>query len=238
MEPAGSGRARSIGGGIAALVVGLALVASGLVAAGVLPPAEAVVLPTPTASPEPTSTPTPTPVATPGLAPTPAPTPTPEPTPTPRTAVASRVAVSRIGIDLPVIEENDGFPLCGVALYTRLMAWPGRGRATYISAHARRGMFGPIYDRVIRDGDPQSLIGLRVYVWTTDGLRFEYRIDEVRTGQTSLRDALAATGEQLWLQTSEGPRGTVGVTQVIAPFVRVTPDPDEATPSPRPIVCR
>ena len=126
----------------------------------------------------------------------------------------------------------------GIKLFD--LGQPGQGRAIYLSAHARRGMFGPIYDRVIARRDPDSLLGMHVFVWASDGLRFEYVIDEVRTKQTSVYEALVAKDEQLWLQTSEGPRGTVGVTQVIALPVGTGPVPDaaDASPSPRPRACR
>jgi hypothetical protein len=54
----------------------------------------------------------------------------------------------------------------------------------------------------------------------------------------SLNDAIAAKSPTLWLQTSEGPRGTPGKTQVIARPISSSPaDPDEANPPARPVVC-
>lgn len=215
---------------LVALGAGLGLAVGGLGAAGFLPRGEqVVVLPTPT--------PAPTTAPTPAGTPDPSASPTPVPTPTPRTAVATRVTIPRLRIDLPVIPENAGYPLCGVALYSTILGQPGQGRATYLSAHARAGMFGPIYERVIEDRDPASLLGTRVFVWASDGLRFEYEIAEVRTDQTSVAAALGADREELWLQTSEGPPGTVGVTQVIALPVGSVADPAGASPSPRPVVC-
>ena len=37
---------------------------------------------------------------------------------------------------------------------------PGEGRATYIYAHARDGMFGPIYNNAIRDRTPNKMLGM------------------------------------------------------------------------------
>ena len=220
---------------LATVLGGLTLIVAGLGMAGLLPDAEPVVA-VATPSPAPSAAPSPSPSA----APTSSPSSSSAPTPTPRTALATRVTIPRLRIDLPVIEANEGYPLCGVAMYHPLLGQPGQGRAIYLSAHARRGMFGPIYDRVIARRDPDSLLGMHVFVWASDGLRFEYVIDEVRTKQTSVYEALVAKDEQLWLQTPEGPRGTVGVTQVIALPVGTGPVPDaaDASPSPRPRACR
>ena len=58
--------------------------------------------------------------------------------------VATRIVIRRLDIDLPVMLQTDNygiFPLCDVALYQPLLGQPGQGRATYIYAHARVGMF-------------------------------------------------------------------------------------------------
>lgn len=217
---------------LALVAAGLGLIGAGLAAAGVLTPPEpaAVVVASPTLIQARTPAPSPTPSASPTAAPL--------PTPTPRTAVATRVRIGALRIDLPVVRDNEGYPLCDVAMYSTLLGQPGQGRATYLSAHARRGMFYPIYERVILRGDPGSLLGMGVKVWASDGLRFEYEIVEVRTKQRSVLPALLVKEEQLWLQTSEGPPGTKGVTQVIARLVRTLRDPAGASPSPRPRECR
>jgi hypothetical protein len=76
-----------------------------------------------------------------------------------------------------------------------------------------------------------------VEVWTNDDQRFLYEITEVRRHQTDLDDALDP-GEELWLQTSEGPRGTPGKTQVIAlPIAQQPADPADAHPVARPVDC-
>jgi hypothetical protein len=47
-----------------------------------------------------------------------------------------------------------------------------------------------------------------------------------------------ATTEQLWLQTSEGPKGTVGKTQLLAELLTVGPaDHAAAHPTPHPVNC-
>jgi hypothetical protein len=148
---------------------------------------------------------------------------------------ATRVRVAALDIDLPVIKPNEGYPLCDVAMYFvhEDLGQPGQGRATYLYAHARTGMFLPLLETSAR-----KLRGLVVEVWTSDDLRFLYEITDVRRGQTDLDDAAAATEEQLWLQTSEGPRGTVGKTQVVAMPLSVEQASHKAAhPKAKPVDC-
>ena len=49
---------------------------------------------------------------------------------------------------------------------------------------------------------------------------------------------LGASKEELWLQTSEGPRGTPGKTQLIAYPISVSDaSPRESTPKAKPVTC-
>lgn len=182
----------------------------------------------------------------PTAAPTPVPTdePTPSPVPTPPAdRVATRVVVQGLGIDLPVMKEPTGstFPLCNVAMY---FDWPspppgqpGFGRATYLYAHARTGMFLPILT-ASKIANGAKMLGMMVDVYTSDDQLFVYQVTEVRRHQLNLDAALAATTEQVWLQTSEGPRGTLPKTQVVAQFVSSGPtDHASAHPQPHPLVC-
>jgi len=161
----------------------------------------------------------------------------------PADRVATRVVIPKLQIDLPVMLQTPNygeFPLCDVALYQPLLGQPGQGRATYIYAHARDGMFGPIYLRAIKGqhGGPNSMIGMGVDVYTSDDLHFLYEITEVRLHQLNLDAASNATTEQLWLQTSEGPHGTPGKTQLLAQFVAVVgADHKAAHPTPHPVTC-
>ena len=127
--------------------------------------------------------------------------------------VASRVRIAALDIDLPIVKGPSGYPYCDVAMWLDHggLGQPGQGKATYLFGHAREGMFLPL----LRTSEKQQK-GMVVEVWTNDGWRYLYEIVDVRRAQTSLDDAINATGEELWLQTSEGPRGTVGKTQVIA----------------------
>jgi len=181
--------------------------------------------------------------------PTPTPTPTAEPTRRPGRAVATRVVVPALNIDMPIVKGNDGYPLCNVAMYLHTanteardaFGQPGEGRATYLYAHARDGMFGPIYEIAMVRHNPKRFLGMIVQVYTSDDKLYLYEISEYRlhaTGGAALADAINAGSEQVWLQTSEGPKGTPGKTQVIGKFVSVSPaDHSAANPRPRPVVC-
>jgi hypothetical protein len=159
--------------------------------------------------------------------------------------VATRIVIEALGIDLPVIKPKGGsstYPQCNVAMYIQdpPFAQPGSGRSTYIYAHARDGMFGPIYERAIlrKNGGPNSMKGMAVEVYTSDDQLFLYEISAVKLHQLNLDAAAAATTEQLWLQTSEGPKGTPGKTQLLANFVAVVgADHKAAHPTPHPVNC-
>lgn len=158
--------------------------------------------------------------------------------------VATRVVVPDLGIDLPVVLQDGGagaYPWCNVAMYIQELHQPGQGKATYIYAHARDGMFGPIYERAIlgRNGGPTSMLGMIAEVYTSDNFVFSYEVIDVRLHQKSLDDAVDAISEELWLQTSEGPRGNdLGLTQVLAVPLTVGPaDPLDAHPEAEPVVC-
>ena len=195
------------------------------------------------AGPEPSQSPT---IVT--LAPTVAPsftappvttTPSPAPTP-PADRVATRVVVKGLGIDLPVVKppSDTAYPYCDVAMYIQApLSQPGFGRATYLYAHARTGMFLPILT-ASKVSNGSQMLGMVVDVYTSDDQLFVYEISEVRRHQLDLDAAIAADTEQLWLQTSEGPKGTRPKTQVVATFVSSGPaDHAAAHPVAKPRVC-
>lgn len=165
----------------------------------------------------------------------------PDPTTSGDPAVATRVVVPALGIDLPIVQGPDGYPLCNVAMYLKEMGQPGQGRATYLYAHARDGMFGPIYELAIQRHTPRKMLGMIVQVYTSDDKLYLYEITEYRlhaVGTAALEDALNATTEQLWLQTSEGPKGTPGKTQLIAQLLSVgAADHKDAHPRAKPVAC-
>ena len=122
-------------------------------------------------------------------------------------------------------------------MYLEDLSQPGRPGATYLFAHARVGMFLPILE-ASRIADGKKMIGMLVQVYTSDNRYFLYEITEVRRHQLTLADAIAAKDQELWLQTSEGPRGTPGKTQVIAmPLSNSPADPADAHPTAKPVVC-
>jgi hypothetical protein len=161
----------------------------------------------------------------------------------PADRVTTRVRVAALKIDLPVVKPPPGantYPLCDVAMYLQVgdaLGQPGEGKATYLYAHARDGMFLPILT-ASKISNGKKMLGMVVEVWTSDDQRFLYEITEVRRHQLDLNDAVTATSEELWLQTSEGPKGTPGKTQVVASFLsQEAADPAEAHPVPQPVVC-
>lgn len=163
------------------------------------------------------------------------------------TRVATRVVIEQLGIDLPVIAQpNPNYPSCNVAMYYEdpRLGQPGSGRSVYIYAHARDGMFGPLYERVIlhHGGGPTTLIGMLVDVYTSDDQHFVYTITGIRPhvkADTHFLDApLAVKSETLWLQTSTGPNGTYPKLQVIAQPLAVVPATHaEANPKAHPLNC-
>ena len=175
------------------------------------------------------------------------PAPTPEATPK-RTGreTATRVVVPALDIDLPIIRGNNGYPYCNVAMYLSsskkadqdVFGQPGEGRATYIYSHARDGMFGPIYNLAIRDRTPNKMLGMIIQVYTNWNRLYLYEVRSVRLHITSLDNAMSRAKEEVWLQTSEGPKGTRGKTQVIGRFLSVEDaTKKEAQPKPKPIRC-
>ncbi|MEA2675831.1 MAG: hypothetical protein QOI92_3023 [Chloroflexota bacterium] len=154
--------------------------------------------------------------------------------------VATRVVIRRLGIDLPVMLQTDNYglyPLCDVALYQPLLGQPGQGRATYIYGHARDGMFLPLLV-ASETNNGAKLIGMTVEVYTSDDWRFLYTISEVHRHALTLDDAFAARTERLWLQTSEGPHGTIPKLQVVADYLSSDKvDAAAAHPAAHPRIC-
>jgi hypothetical protein len=209
---------------------GVALLAAGLLT--YQDPPEAIALapePTPAASERPAASLLPLP----SLGPVPSAEPSASPV---ATRVATRGVIPALRIDLPVVRppnDPEHFPYCNVAEYLPQLSRPGYPGTTYLYAHARTGMFLPLLETA-----DATMLGMLVQVYTNDAQVFLYEVTEVLRGQTSLDRAFAATDEQLMLQTSEGPRGTVGKTMIVARPISVGPaDPGAANPVPKPIVC-
>jgi len=128
--------------------------------------------PTRTPAPTPTVFPTPASAEASPSAP-PSATPTASPTPDP-SWVATQLQIASIGLNIKVHEattkaqcdfppEYDAWLLCGGQE-------PGRGGNAYIFAHARRGMFLPLWN---------VQLGAEVKVLMSDGQVLIYRVTEV-----------------------------------------------------------
>ena len=67
----------------------------------------------------------------------------------PADRVASRIRIAALKVDLPVIAPTNGYPACNVAMYydDPRLGQPGEGKAVYLYAHARTGMFLPLLTR-------------------------------------------------------------------------------------------
>jgi hypothetical protein len=217
--------------------IGVALLAGGLLS--YTNPATADPLPTATATPI-AAVATPSPLITlPPIGSVAPPSPTAS---IPADRVVTRVRVAALKIDLPVIDQpNVSYPACNVAMYydDRRLGQPGEGRATYIYAHARTGMFLPILSQSKISGG-KKMLGMVVEVWTSDDQRFLYVITAVKRHvptSSAFVAPFAVTTEQLWLQTSEGV-GPMPKLQVVAEFLSQEAAPHaEANPIPKPVNC-
>lgn len=154
--------------------------------------------------------------------------------------VATRIVIPRIGIDLPVVNQPDSagtFPLCDVAMYYASLGQPGSGRATYIYAHAARGMFLPLL-AAANQQDGKRLIGATVQVYTSDNKVFLYKIDQIWHNPPNTGPAFADHVGRLWLQTCEGQDLGAPKLWVIGDFVSVSPASISAShPTPHARVC-
>jgi len=162
-------------------------------------------------------------------------------------AIATRVRIPALGIDLPVVAPppNEEFPLCNAAEYAILdkpMAFPGLPQATYIYAHARTaGMFLPLLNQA-KVNNGAAMIGMWVEVYTADNQRHVYQISQVirhvPDASSAFDGAIAATKDQLWLQTSEGTIHDPLKMQVVAEPVGVlAASPADAHPTAHGNVC-
>jgi hypothetical protein len=152
-------------------------------------------------------------------------------------AHATRVAVSGLGIDLPVIRGPSAYPPCRVAMYLATVAQPREPGITFIYAHARVGMFLPLLTRWKIDHGA-SLIGRTVRVWTSDSYVSSYRITRVRVTSNGMVGVTSLTNERLWLQTSTGPNTTYPKLIVeAARYLTVKTTYAASHPTPHPVSC-
>ena len=155
--------------------------------------------------------------------------------------VATRVRIAALKIDLPIVSGTAGYPACNVAMYLPddRLGQPGQGRAVYIYAHARTGMFLPLLT-ASKVSNGKKMLGMVVEVWTSDDQRFLYVITQVKRHvpfDGAVGPAIAAKTEEIWLQTSEGV-GTQPKVQIVGEFLSQEAAPHgDANPVPKPVDC-
>ncbi len=155
----------------------------------------------------------------------------------PSKTVATRIVIPGLRIDLPIVAGPNGYPYCKVAMYLKELQQPGEPGATFIFAHARTGMFLPLLE-ASKKSNGQKMLGTLVQVYTADDRVHLYEITQVRRHQTTLDKPAHATAEELWLQTSEGPKGTPEKLHVVArPFSVLPADHADANPKAHPVSC-
>lgn len=121
--------------------------------------------------------------------------PSPSPSSKPAGIVATRILISRLGIDLRIVEGDGLDAPIGKAAHYPGTAWPDGGTNIYIYAHARTGMFLSLWD---------AKVGDKVVLTLKDGTKRTYVVTKVlprvRWDDVSYLDPTPA--EQLTLQTS------------------------------------
>jgi LPXTG-site transpeptidase (sortase) family protein len=105
-----------------------------------------------------------------------------------------RVRVDELKIDLPVVQGDGKVPPLLMAAEEPGMKKPGEGGRSMLYAHARKGMFGSLY---------QARVGEHVEVTTTDGRVIKYLVTQVNLGvrATDLSWLKQVDHEQLLLET-------------------------------------
>jgi len=151
--------------------------------------------------------------------------------------IVTRVAISALHIDLPVVlEPGHSYPYCNVAMYVPSFSQPAEAGPTMLYAHARTGMFLPILV-ASRVSNGASMVGMTVQVWTSNDLRYVYRVNRVWRHRTTIPPGSPSV-QQLWLETSEGPYGTVEKMFLTATLISVgAVSHEQAHPTPRVVVC-
>jgi hypothetical protein len=124
---------------------------------------------------------------------------------------ATRVRIPTQGvlgsaINLAIVRGPSGYPYCNVAMYSGALNQPTEPGVTFIYAHARKGMFLPLLNQW-KANRGVRMIGMSVYVYTSNSRVHRYVIDKVRVSKT-MDGVFAVSNERLWLQTSTGPNYT------------------------------
>jgi LPXTG-site transpeptidase (sortase) family protein len=123
--------------------------------------------------------------------------------------VANRIVISRLGIDLRVV-EGDGVdaPIGKVAHYPGT-SWPGGGSNIYLYAHARDGMFINLWN---------ARIGDEIILTLVDGSQRRYLVSQIlpKVPWNDMSVLAATPTEQLTLQTCTSYQETAPRFLVIA----------------------
>jgi sortase A len=108
--------------------------------------------------------------------------------------VANRIVISRLGIDVKIVEGDGWDAPLGRAAHYPGTAWPGGGSNIYLYAHARTGMFINLWN---------ARIGDEIVLTLVDGSQRRYVVSQILPKVTwNDMSVLAPTPtEQLTLQT-------------------------------------
>jgi hypothetical protein len=159
---------------------------------------------------------------------------------------ATRVYIQRQGIlnatvNLPIVRGPNAYPYCNVAMFQPALNQPTEPAvgATFIYAHARKGMFLPLLAawNAYKAGKGPSLIGMKVWVWTSNSKRHTYQVYSVRQSN-DVQSAVGEIADRLWLQTSTGPNYTY--PKLVIKAKRIATDVssyDAAHPTPHIVHC-
>ena len=132
--------------------------------------------------------------------------------------MATRIVVPSLGIDLPVIVGDTGYPLCNVAQYLLGFSNPGQaGHDLPLRPRPRRTCSCRCWTES-EDDDGAGMIGALVKLYTADRSCTCTRSTIVKRHATDLSLAydMPAGQHRLIMQTSEGPHGTIPKLQVAA----------------------
>ena len=154
----------------------------------------------------------------------------------PRPGRDTRRASPRSTSTCPIVKGPDGYPLCNVAMYLERArpARPGPARPTSTPTPAT-GMFLPLLETSKAKAAARAWSSRSGRATTSDSSTRSPR-SGATSGTSTTRSA--PTTEQLWLQTSEGPKGTPGKTQVVAePLSVERADHADAHPKAKPVDC-
>jgi hypothetical protein len=144
------------------------------------------------------------------------------------------------GINLPVVRGPSGYPYCNVGMYNGAYAQPREPLewATFVYAHARKGMFYPLYT-AWKAGRADKFVGKLFYLYTSNNKMHTYRITAWATGLSGqMRKVTSAGIDKAWLQTSTGPNSTYPKLFVKATWISTVPvSYSAAHPTPHIVKC-